>query len=210
MNSENVIEMLKTYDGQIFDLCYEICAGMEDLSLEYQIPCVTALCQNYGFITSNKTMEVLPKLQKEDISILRDNYGKYVDESIAASLKKGYYNNWGTEEFYSALWKSLCSSEIITTLLEKSFALYYIAIDRRVPYYQLYNGVEMDNERFRQLLKENEESIKKIKFIIYSSFSQKTEKASLILDEILDAESAEDQIIRMVSIISTFQEEKNV
>lgn len=208
MNNDYVLDKLKTYDGSAFDLCYEICEYIDALPLEDQIPFVQTLCQNYGFISSDKTYEILPKVSKEDVAILRDNYGKYINESIAVSLKKGYNYKWVEDEFYRALWKSICNSEIVTTLIEKSFALYYIAIDRRIPYFQLDNGVEMDNEMFRKILKDNEEPIKKIKFIIYSEFNQKTEKASLLLDEILEAESAEDQIIRMVSIINAFQEEK--
>lgn len=208
MDEQFILEKLKTFDGEIFDLCYEICEHIYFMPLEEQAFYVKTLCQNYGYISSDKSYEISPKATKEDISILRDNYGKYINETIAATLKKGYYNNWGTDEFYNALWKSMCSNEIITTTIERTFALYYIAIDRRVPYFRLDMGVEMDNETFKQLLKDNDEAIKKIRFIMFSDFNQKTEKASLLIDEILDADAAEDQIIRMVSIIEAFKEEK--
>lgn len=209
MSKEFVMSKLKTYSGEIYDLCYLICEEFQEELLDEQVISVQTLCQSFGFVTSDKSEEVNSPILKEDVEILKNNYGKYVNELLAATLKKGYYCNWGIDEFYNALWKSICSGEIIKTLEEKAFALYYILIDKRIPYFCLDEGIQMDNNDFKSLIKKNEEAVKKIGFILNSSFNQKTEKASLVLQEIISGESYEDQLIRMVVVINAINEEKN-
>lgn len=50
--------------------------------------------------------------------------------------------------------------------------------------------------------------MRKIQFILSSNFSQKTEEASLIIDELINAKSYEDQIILMTCILNTMRNDE--
>ena len=128
---------------------------------------------------------------------------------MSVNLKKAYQNGYSAQEFYRSLWIGICNSGIITTLIERAFAMYYIAIDKKIPYFYLKSGVLMSNEEFRACMKKNEENLQKIRFILASEYSQKTEEASLVLNELINAESFEDQIIIMTGVLSILRSEQN-
>ena len=206
-----ILELLKVYDGELIDCCYEICMWCDEKGYDFeeQADCLQVFFEYYEKIKSIKTKEIKSHISEEQEEILIKNYGKFVDEVLNVNLKKAYQNGYSAQEFYRSLWIGICNSGIITTLTEKAFAMYYIAIDMKIPYFYLRKGVLMSNEEFRICMKKNEEGLQKIRFILSSEYSQKTEEASLILNELIDAESFEDQIIIMTGVLSTLRSEKN-
>ena len=60
MDEQFILEKLRTFDGEIFDLCYEICEHIYFMPLEEQAFYVKTLCQNYGYISSDKSYEISP------------------------------------------------------------------------------------------------------------------------------------------------------
>ena len=66
----------------------------------------------------------------------------------------------------------------------KIFAFYYIIMDSRVPYFELKQGYEMSNESYRRLRLKHATTLKRVRYILNADFNQKTERASLLLDEL--------------------------
>ena len=64
--------------------------------------------------------------------------------------------------------------------------MYYVIIDKRIPCFHLDPAslYSLSNERFQQIRNENMTSIQKIRFILKAHFSQKTERASVLLAEL--------------------------
>lgn len=205
-----ILQLLSNFKGEFIDCCYMICnwCDEKEYDFEKQSYCVEILCENYGKIRSTETEIVKSYISKEQKEILTRNYGKLVDEMLNATLRKAYYNGFLCEEFYRTLWIGLCNSGVITSLDERAFAMYYIAIDRKIPYFYLKKGVLMSNDDYQRCLSENDAAIQKIRFILYSDFSQKTEEASLIIDELINARNYEDQIILMTSILNTMRNDQ--
>ena len=123
-------------------------------------------------------------------------------------MKKAYNMGMEQEEFYELLWGNVVKSDMFSKIEEKSFALYYIVIDRKIPYFLLEKGMRMDNDTFKKCREKNLEVIKKMRFILFNSFNQKTEEASIILDEIIGLESYEDQVVVLASILGILRQEQ--
>ena len=202
-----IFELLSNFRGEFIDCCYIICSWCDEreYNFEEQAHCLEVLCDNYGKIKSTETKIVKSYISRERNEQLVKSYGKFVDEVLNTTLQKAYHNGYSREEFYKRLWIALCNCGIITTIIERAFAMYYIAIDRKVPYFYLKKGLLMSNEEYQKCLLENESAIQKIRFILYSDFSQKTEEASLIIDELINAKNYEDQVILMTSILNTMR-----
>ena len=66
----------------------------------------------------------------------------------------------------------------------KTFAFYYILIDRRIPYFELTEGYLMENDAFKRLYHDYAEEVCKIRYILSTDMKQKTERASLVLKEL--------------------------
>lgn len=66
----------------------------------------------------------------------------------------------------------------------------------------------MDNQIFENYMIENRDVIAKLRFILNHSFTQKTEEASLIVQELTRLETFEEQVIAMVAILSALRDEQ--
>lgn len=156
--------------------------------------------------TSNeKTLETI--LSKEDSKSLKKMYGELIDAMLASVQTQ----NLSEEEFYDELWNKVIHSPFFPSEREQAFALYYVWIDKRVPYFQLGEGKRMSNESYRQYISELSLEIKKVLYILNtSSLSQKTERASLILDIIQGISSRDKQIVLLSNLISELGEKSKL
>ena len=132
-----IMQLLSNFKGEFIDCCYMICSWCHEREYDFeeQSYCLEILCDNYGKIKSTETEVIKGYISKEQQETLTRNYGKFVDEVLNAALHKAYYNGYSNDEFYKTLWIGICNCGIITSIIEQSFAMYYIAIDRKIPYF---------------------------------------------------------------------------
>lgn len=108
---------------------------------------------------------------------LVSSYGKMIDGALEALLRQ----NMPCKEFYAKLWEYIAKDTILSGAKEKAFALFYIWIDVRIPYFELEPGLKMSNEVYQEVSGKLRALIKKARFILYAPVEQKTERASRIL-----------------------------
>ena len=70
--------------------------------------------------------------------------------------------------------------------------------------------MKMSEEDFREYRRQNKNSIAKTKFVLYNTYSQKTEEASILLDEITGRKSYEERVVLLVSILDTLRQEQRM
>lgn len=208
MNVQDVKELLCTYRGELIDCCLYFYNIVKEESYERQIECFQTLCEEYGSIKSNETVILEKAIEKKELDILTDQYGEYVDEVLNSLLKKAYSETYSSRQFYHNLWAAFINGGIITSSKEFAFAIYYVIIDRKIPYFVLEQGLQMDNKMFENYMIENREVIAKLRFILNRSFTQKTEEASLLVRELTQLNTFEEQVIAMVAILSTLRDEQ--
>lgn len=208
MNIQDVKKLLCSYRGELIDCCLYFYNSVKEESYEQQVECFQVLCEEYGSVKSNETVILESAISKNELDILTDQYGEYVDQVLNSLLKKSYSERYSSRQFYHNLWAAFINGGIITLEKEYAFAIYYVIIDRKIPYFVLEQGLQMDNQMFENYMIENRDVIAKLRFILNHSFTQKTEEASLIVRELTKLETFEEQVIAMVAILSTLRDEQ--
>ena len=153
---------------------------------------------------SNKEQENLI-FTAEDKRQFTGLYGKMIDGALETLLRK----NLPCSEFYKELWDFIEHNTILTEKKQKAFAVYYTWIDIRLPYFELPEGIKMDNEIYQEKLEEMEPLLKKMRFILYTPMEQKTERASRIMQVLDEMKDEEDKAVMMAQVLGMI-ERRNV
>lgn len=209
---KRIYKIVSEGNGDSFDDAYNIYKVIveNDESFEVQVEAFRYACEIYGTIESDEKYVLDQAPYKNEKDELKTNYGEIVNSLMATYFKK----NCPEEEFYSTVWKIINESLIFVDEKSKVFAIYYILIDARIPYFMLEhnNMYSLSNDKYTKLRLKYIKNIQKIRFIIKTDFSQKTEKASSLLAEFginIPAENAtieeieiyERKLMQMVEIL---------
>lgn len=108
---------------------------------------------------------------------------------------------WKADEFYTVLWKKLINDDMFDNIKIYAFVLLRLAINPLLPYAELSKPVQMNDEKFSLIIKEQMPAIQRVKHILELELSQKTEVASLLLEEILKVTDYEKQIVLLAVIL---------
>ncbi len=112
---------------------------------------------------------------------LEEQYGDIVKSLIKSYSKENYEE----KEFYGSLWRIIQESMLFDNEAKKVFALYYILIDNRIPYFKIDESLfyTMSNDRFLYLRKNTTREQQRIRYILKMDVEQRTERASILLNE---------------------------
>jgi len=129
---------------------------------------------------------------------LRRELGPHVDSTLDRLVRR----NLKEADFYSFVWDYLTGEFPFTDESERSFALFWILIDKRIPYFHLppEQGVEMSNEDYEALGKKLREPLGRIRFMQSCGLRQRTQVASHILS-VLDQYNGLDRVVLMAHAI---------
>lgn len=164
------------------------------------------VCELWATVKSSKEIEVPEKISKVQYGKLKALYGEMVDAALLSYTRKGILEGWDRKTFYSHLWSFLSKNIMWSSVEEKAFALYYIAIDARTPYYNIGTGLKMNGDDYASIQDEIFEAIREFRFIVALEYQQRTEEASLILNLINRMETEEQKIVLISRILCHFQE----
>lgn len=209
MDRFNISEFLKSATGEGINICYYVVNSIKDYSFEEQVEKVKDFCELYGTIESEKSFAVDKAISEKKYDDLKNQYGRYVDNLLNTVLNKAYLSEWSEEKFYTSLWKSLTNGGVLETIDEWAFGLYYVVIDRKIPYFKLIPGQKMEQKRYEAIIEENKEVIKKIKYTLSFPFEEKTEEASIILDALEAISEKDTRIVLLSIVISSLRKERD-
>lgn len=209
MDRININEFLQSVTGEEINICYYLVNRIKELPFDEQVQIVSLFCELYGTIDSKKTFCVDNAISEQKYNELKKQYGQYVNDLLKALLCKAYSCEWDENNFYSSLWKSLTGGGMLDTIEELAFGLYYVVIDRRIPYNKLKLGTKMDQDVYKAIIEENQETIKKIHYILSFPFEQKTEEASLILDEIEKYDEKDKRIVLLSVALNHIRKDRD-
>lgn len=202
--NKKIEQLIKNYDGKIYDLCYKLIVESGDFKNDFQY-----VCENIELKNEQKTNKIEEYFQETEIELLKKIYANVVDGLITQNIRKANYGIVKPEQFYTMLWEDVCRN--FKEIKELAFALYWIVIDKRIPYVYIGTPLSMDNDEFKEITKANIDSIEKIKYVLRAGYSQRTEEASILLKVITDIPNYKDQVVVFTHLISFLQEicEKN-
>ena len=206
---EQMVKLLSTADGPKFSICsqlYRLILSADSI----EMPSLFEKAINlYEDIDSDKTVQIDVSPYEDQKEILKNKYGDIVNSFIEFFVAQ----QETSKAFYENIWESIQNNVFFPTEASKVFAFYYVIIDRRVPYFELEQGYKMSNEAYKKLRKKYATTLKKVRYIYNAEFDQRTERASLLLNELgitmpnLEAnyeivEEYEQKLITMAEIIS--------
>lgn len=193
---EKIEKMLSTFKGSYMDICFQIYPIM--LNCDNPAGLLQYFYENYEDIESSEEDEIAITFSQQEKSDLRNQYGGLVDGILDKLIKK----NLESSIFYQELWNNINCDILFETQREKVFAMSYILIDPRIPYFEMAEGMKMSNEIFRDYFFSLKKFLKKARFIITNEYEQQTERASLLLDLFDEVQDKEEKVILMSYIIA--------
>ncbi|MBQ4517684.1 MAG: hypothetical protein II997_03755 [Clostridia bacterium] len=206
---EEIKKLLDTFDGELYNLCYELLEKYEKSQEIFEF-----VCKNYDAsdednpIVEDDSLSIKEYFTEDEIEEYESIYGDIVDGLLYSNIKKCNLGLIEEKNFYKTLWESYCTN--FSTIKERAFAFFYTIIDNSIPYVYLGKPLSMSDQRFKDLLDKNKANIEKIKFILKSSYSQRTERASLLLNCLNEIDDYESKVVVLSKAISLFNKERPV
>lgn len=185
---DKYITLLKTWDGEFEDLSFVLYSMLKEETEINRIQCFQLICENVGDIDSDRSVKIKPYFVEGEVEKLKKLYGKYIDETINSVRKKVIYQKLTSNEFYSLLWNMIFENSMLTSDKERAFGLLWILADDGIPYYELGKPLSMENDEYKEIIENNRKSVDRIMYILSIPFEQKTEVASMILQELENKE----------------------
>lgn len=198
---KGIDEILKTATGEKINICYQIYQEI----IQYRGNEPELLCyffENSEQIESNGLNCVENVIENEKRLEYIDKYGQVVDEIIECLLKKNYTK----EEFYKNLWNEISENEVLSNINMQVFAIYYVWIDVRIPYFELTPGIKMSGDEYRRIRKKILKEIQQARFILSIPVDQKTERASRLVALLDSLGSEEERTVLMAQILLLWQQ----
>lgn len=112
----------------------------------------------------------------EDLSLQKNNG---LIQSIIGNLAK---QNMSEKMFYHKLWEKIQDNILFPDEDEQIYFLSCLWKSNLIPYFQLDDGIRMENDEYRERLKKMSALLKKVDYMMYAPLKQKTQRASLLMD----------------------------
>lgn len=193
----DISELLKTVSGSKMDICHEVYKkiasypGNEPELLRF-------FFEQSEQIESNEECPVEVIFSEEEKKeYINGNYGKMIDEALEILIKKGLKK----EQFYEKLWKDIITNALLDSSKLRAFAVYFIWIDMRIPYFELEEGIKMSGDEYRDIRNDILEEIKRARFILSVPVEQKTERASRLVKMLESIEDEKKKAVLMTQIL---------
>lgn len=187
------IKTINQWKGTTEDLCYELFLLLK--KDKNKTSNFKFLCENFDFFEEEEAKNVY--FSEKEIKELGATFGSYIDETIKSALYSTYLQNKPIEFAYDLLWNLIFDNDLFMTDKEKSFALFWIIIDNMIPFQSLNSAIKMDAEQFKKISDTLKSSIHRIEYLIDFPFVQRTETASLIMEEIQKCKTTDEKAVIM-------------
>ena len=182
---DDLISAIQDNRGNLWSACSAVWSLILDKDEEERERYFTFFLRDidlYDMDIDDESHEKLEELQNGFLKV------KDLEKRIIKSLVS---KNPTEESFYRQLWEKINDSLLFPNPVSQISFLSCLWSDTRIPYFQLEEGLFMDNERYQAILEELSPYIKKANFIVSTDLQQRTQRASLLMkiaEEIKDKE----------------------
>jgi len=173
-------------DADDVNVAYATLRVLEDVPDATRPDVLRHLIDHWDSRSSSDEVRLPRIISSSDFDELRERYGQFVDSALQMMVR----DNPSIETFYREL-DALVHNPILKDEKARAFSLYWILIDRRIPYFQLEKGMRLSDEDWADLSAKLQTQRAKIRFILAGRFSQRSEEADLILRELDTLERVE-------------------
>lgn len=204
--TKDIRDIIKTYAGEDIDLCFYILQVLKEK--DNSAVGLMEFFENIGLQKSNGSFVLAKVIENEELAKMDSLYSKYINMFLKTLMEKAHLENWNKTKFYEYLWNSLNTDLILEDDKIRSFAMLKYAQSDLIPYIEVCKPISMNDEEFSKILRANMSSVNKIKHIVSLNYSQKTEVASLILNEILSVKTEKEQSVILAAALDIVTQSK--
>src|ERR1035437_4687230 len=137
------------------------------------------LAEHWEGADSSKEIKHEPVISQYELEQTQKRIGGLVNEMLDVLIR----DNPPVRDFYRRF-DELLSNPLLQSGIDRVFALYWVLIDKRMPYFHLEEGLCISNEDWRSLGAALTTERARLRFIVNSRFSQRSEEADLLLREL--------------------------
>lgn len=198
---------LSTCSGNVLDVFYEIYQIIKEVGPDEQpkaIMCFLELMMSTDSDASHRvTKKYYTDVQRD--RIMKKFLKKGVQQMISEEASAMAQADAQPLEFYRSVWgklRALCRSD-----RESAFALFLLADNDLVPYRPVGIGISMSDEKYMTIAKRLQETIfPDSQYILRLHYEQKTQTASLLVDQLLSLKDRASQAVYMTMLIDEIEE----
>ena len=163
-------------------------------------------CSGYSTVPTDGSLELPTAFSREEERRLLLLYGKKVDAFMEGLQGQGV----SEQEFYAKLWEYIETSPVLPNDKVRVIALYNCAVDKRIPYYQIdrRQALFMENEEYQAVKGSiGHKILGKMEYILNADFTQKTERASLLLQMLEELTDDKEKCVFLSCMQSHYERE---
>jgi len=175
-------------DADKVNISYALLKIVEKAPPDDQPRLLQHIAENFNDATSSKEIKIDAFISENEKEQLKERYGGLVDKMLEIILA----DRPTPADFYQELHK-LLNNPLFREEKTRAFSLYWLLIDKRIPYFQLPQGIRMSDDDWGALSKKLRLPRARIRFILASKFQQRSEEADLLLRE-LDAYTGPEKV----------------
>ena len=184
--SKKIDETLALASGEKINICHVLLRLIDEAPEADRPSLFRHVADCFDEVDSSRDVTMDEFISKGEQEQLERRYGDVVDDML--NMLVG--DNPEEGEFYSKLW-NLINNPLFGDAKTRTFAFYYVMIDKKIPYFKLDPGLRMGNEEWRTTAKALRSRRAKIRFILNREFEQRSEEADLVLRELVAVEDNE-------------------
>ncbi len=144
---------------------------------------------------STKSLKLDPILTENDVAGLKERLGQLIDTFLDVIIREQH----DTHTFYQQL-ALMLDNPILRSDKDRGFAFYWCYIDKRLPYFQLDEGLSLSNDDWRDLGIALRPEKAKIRYILATEWISRSSQADHIL-RVLDERSDVERVRLMAFLI---------
>ncbi len=149
--------------------------------------------------TKEKAVNVLYSQDEYAISIKKSS------EIIEKIVDNMVNNNVDETVFYETLWKTISEKGLFPSDIDCIGAIIFLFASPKIPYFQLEEGLKMEDETFQLKSMDMIRQIQKAIYILNRGYEQKTEVASQLMKILLELDDIDKQTVFLANILGLIE-----
>lgn len=207
MKKSDYLTLLNTSKGRKIDLSFELFQIIStEKSQKDKIEALEFLCEHTIGASSDGAVEVREYYTDAERTELKNTIGAFVDSVLKYARLKAYREHFEPIEFYKLLWDMIFNNGSLNSEKENAFALYWILIDRFIPYVYLDDKLNISLDVANNFIDSNLLSAHRMRYIVSFPLGKHTICSSLIMQELEAANSMEDKAILLAYAMSELEQ----
>lgn len=200
---EILIKYLSVCSGTVSDVFFELYGIIDSLEKAEQPLAVRFMCENI-FKTDSDSSH---KIKKSYYTMAQykkavETANKKFEPILEKIIENCIQDSIDEDSFYERVWEVIQENSMLKTKRERAYALFKLANNPLVPYRNVGTGISMENDKFKETIDKFEDKfISDTRYILKIDYAQKTQRASLIADRILELTTEEERAVYLALVI---------